>query len=87
MSLPLVPLIDTGEAGGEGTPLERPTGITRRMAEPGYFPDSHNAPRRKYTITLSGEAEIGVGDGTLRERRLGICCRRKVWPAKDNELG
>ena len=30
------------------------------------FSDYHTAPRRQYTITLSGEIEIGTGDGTVR---------------------
>ncbi len=46
MNLPLEPFIDTEGAYGEGTPLESATGITFRVAEPGYFLDWHNAPRR-----------------------------------------
>ena len=30
------------------------------------FSDYHTAPRRQYTITLSGEIEIGTGDGAVR---------------------
>ncbi len=71
MNLPLEPFVDTEGAYGEGTPLEPATGITFRVAEPGYFLDWHNAPRRQYTITLSGEAEIGVGDGTVRRVGAG----------------
>ena len=29
-----------------------------------YFIDWHNAPRRQYVITLSGESEVELGDGT-----------------------
>jgi quercetin dioxygenase-like cupin family protein len=32
----------------------------------GTFLDWHPAPRRQYVIILSGELEIGLGDGTLR---------------------
>jgi len=32
----------------------------------GTFLDWHPAPRRQYVIVLSGELEIGFGDGTLR---------------------
>ena len=32
---------------------------------PGYVLDWHCAPRRQYSITLSGAAEIQVGDGTV----------------------
>jgi len=30
-----------------------------------YFSDWHNAPRRQFVITVSGEMEIGLGDGTV----------------------
>ena len=49
--------------------LKAPTGITIRRNPPGYFLDWHCAPRRQYTITIAGELEIGIGDGTVR--RLG----------------
>jgi quercetin dioxygenase-like cupin family protein len=39
------------------------------VAPPGYILNWHCAPRRQYTITLSGEAEIEVGDGTVK--RIG----------------
>jgi quercetin dioxygenase-like cupin family protein len=32
----------------------------------GTFIDWHPAPRRQYVILLSGEIEIGFGDGTMR---------------------
>ncbi len=66
MSPPFEAFVDTEGAYGEGTPLEAATGITFRRSPPGYFLGWHNAPRRQYTITLSGEAEIEVGDGTVR---------------------
>jgi hypothetical protein len=31
-----------------------------------YFSDWHTAPRRQYIFVLSGQMEIGVGDGTTR---------------------
>ena len=40
-------------------------GITFRTAQPGHFSDWHNAPRRQFVITVSGEAEIGLGDGSV----------------------
>ena len=43
--------------------------ITFLRSEPGDFVDWHTAPRRQYVITLSGQVEIGIGDGTVR--RLG----------------
>ena len=62
---PFEPFVDTEGAHGDGTPMEAATGITFRRAAPGYFLDFHTAPRRQYTITLSGEIEIGTGDGTV----------------------
>ncbi len=48
------------------TTLHGAKGIVFRSSEPGRFSDWHNAPRRQYIITLSGEAEIGLGDGTIQ---------------------
>lgn len=69
VSLSLRPFVDTEGAYGEGTPLQTATGITFRLSPPGYILNWHCAPRRQYTITLSGEAEIEVGDGTVK--RIG----------------
>jgi quercetin dioxygenase-like cupin family protein len=66
MTLALQPFVDTEGAYGEGTSLEKATGITFRVAPPGYALNWHCAPRRQYTITLAGEAEIEVGDGTVK---------------------
>ena len=63
----LQPFVDTEGAHGEGTPLQSVTGITFRLAQPGYVLSWHCAPRRQYTITLSGAAEIEVGDGTVTQ--------------------
>ena len=63
------PFVDTEGAHGDGTDLEEATGITIRRNPPGYFLDFHCAPRRQYTITIAGELEIGIGDGTVQ--RLG----------------
>ena len=49
--------------------LQNAKGIVFRASPPGYFVDWHVAPRRQYIITLSGEAEIGLADGTVH--RLG----------------
>jgi quercetin dioxygenase-like cupin family protein len=53
----------------ELTALHGAKGVVFRSTPPGYFSDWHTAPRRQYIITLSGEAEIGLGDGTIH--RLG----------------
>ena len=49
----------------ELTTLQAAKGIVFRTTQPGYFSDWHNAPRRQFVITLSGEVEIGLGDGSL----------------------
>ena len=69
MPLAMQPFVDTEGAYGEGTPLQQVQGITFRVAPPGYVLSWHCAPRRQYTITLAGEAEIEVGDGTVK--RIG----------------
>ena len=63
---PFEPFVDVEGAYGDGTPMENATGITIRRGAPGYFLDYHTAPRRQYTVTLSGEVEIATGDGTVR---------------------
>ena len=45
------------------TTLQATKGVVFRRTPPGYS-DWHNAPRRQYVITLTGEVEIGLGDGT-----------------------
>jgi quercetin dioxygenase-like cupin family protein len=39
--------------------------ISFRSMPPGHFIDWHPAPRRQFVITLSGEVEIGLEDGSL----------------------
>lgn len=66
VALALVPFTDTEGAHGEGTPLQPATGIVFRVSPPGYELSWHCAPRRQYSVTLAGEMEIEVGDGTIR---------------------
>jgi quercetin dioxygenase-like cupin family protein len=66
LPLAMQPFVDTEGAHGEGTPLQHVQGITFRVSPPGYVLSWHCAPRRQYTITLAGEAEIEVGDGTVK---------------------
>jgi quercetin dioxygenase-like cupin family protein len=49
--------------------LHTATGIQIRSTPAGHFMDWHPAPRRQYVIVLSGEMEIGLGDGSIH--RLG----------------
>ena len=53
------------------TELHDATKIVFRAQQPGFFSDWHIAPRRQYIITLSGEAEIGLKDGTIHHLRAG----------------
>ena len=45
--------------------LQKAEGIQFRSTAPGNFLDWHPAPRRQFVITLAGEVEIGLGDGTI----------------------
>ena len=49
--------------------LQAAEGILLREAPPGNIQDWHPAPRRQYVITLSGQGEIEIGDGT--KKRFG----------------
>jgi quercetin dioxygenase-like cupin family protein len=55
----------------ELTTLQAAKGIVFRTTQPGYFSDWHNAPRRQFVITLSGEVEIGLGDGSIHRFGAG----------------
>jgi hypothetical protein len=65
MPLDMKPFVDTEGAHGKGTAMQSAAGIAFRVAPPGYVLDWHCAPRRQYSISLSGHAEIEVGDGTV----------------------
>lgn len=47
--------------------LQTITSILFRTHEPGRFSDWHTESRRNYIITLSGEGEIGLGDGSVHQ--------------------
>ena len=40
------------------------TSVQFRRTSPDYFIDWHTAPRKQFVITLSGESEVEIGDGT-----------------------
>jgi hypothetical protein len=63
--LAMKPFVDSEGAHGEATPMQSVSGIAFRVSPPGYVLDWHCAPRRQYSISLSGTAEIEVGDGTV----------------------
>lgn len=53
-------------AGYLETALQRANGVRFYSSPAGHFSDWHTAPCRQYVITLEGEVEIGLGDGTKR---------------------
>ena len=53
------------ESHPELATLQEAVGIQFRSTEPGHFIDWHPAPRRQFVITVSGEVEIGLGDGSV----------------------
>jgi len=63
-----IPLKDAGRAG-RWSELVSTTGVIFRETGGDYNIDWHNAPRRQFVVTLEGEVEIVIGDGT--SRRLG----------------
>ena len=58
---------DTEGAHGLASPIEQTPGISFRLIEAGYFLDFHTAPRRQYSISLTGSIELGLPDGTLKQ--------------------
>jgi quercetin dioxygenase-like cupin family protein len=71
LPLAMKPFVDVEGAHGESTPLQPANGIVFRLAPAGYVLDWHCAPRRQYSISLSGTAEIEVGDGTVARIEAG----------------
>ncbi len=46
--------------------MQTATGVMFRRMESGEFQDWHQAPRRQYLVTLAGNAEISIADGTVK---------------------
>ena len=53
-------------ANAERTAAQNASSVTFSRTQPGNFSDWHTAPRRQYVITLEGQMEVGLGDGTKR---------------------
>lgn len=60
-----IPFKDTRHAEQRSDPINA-TSITFREARNEFKLDWHPAPRRQYLITLKGQVEITIGDGTRR---------------------
>jgi hypothetical protein len=54
------------DAQSEGTPASNAKEAFFTRQSVGYILDWHTAPGRQYVITLSGEGEIEVGDGSKK---------------------
>ena len=66
----VIPLEDN-RGIGRWSELIKATGIIFGEMESNYVNEWHNAPRRQFVITLEGEGEIEIGDGTKRRFRSG----------------
>ena len=53
-------------ADAQVTAMSGASGVQFRKTPSGSFSDWHQAPRRQYVITLQGQMEVGIGDGTKR---------------------
>jgi hypothetical protein len=56
--------LDTSESRSD---ILKATGIIFRETSAEFDLDFHNAPCRQFVITLKGQAEVIVGDGTTRK--------------------
>ena len=59
------------ESHPELATLQKAEGIQFRSTPSGHFIDWHPAPRRQFVITISGEVEIGLGDGSVHRFGAG----------------
>lgn len=53
------------------TATQDATGVQFSLLKPTQLVDFHTAPRRQYVITLQGQVEIGLGNGTKRIFNVG----------------
>jgi hypothetical protein len=63
--------LDMSETGGFLFATHPVTAVVFKNDPAAHLDSFHTAPRRQYCITLSGSAEIKVGDGTSRTFRAG----------------
>ena len=59
-----IPLARRGQSATELAEPMPVTSLQFRRTSPDYYLDFHNAPRRQYVITLAGESEVELGDGS-----------------------
>ena len=65
-----IPLCNRGAIGKLST-VEHANGVIFRETDGSYDYTWHPAPQRQYVITIEGEVEIEVGDGTVRQFGVG----------------
>ena len=63
--------LEDEEARGLRSERMKATEILFGEQDSGFKYDWHNAPCRQFVITLEGEGEIEIGDGTKRRFRAG----------------
>ena len=59
-----IPLERTGQGSTAVSEQVEVSSLLFRRTSSDYYIDFHNAPRRQYVITLAGESEVELGDGT-----------------------
>ena len=64
------PLVDKSALGKRSKPIKA-TGVIIGEWDAGYTIDWHTAPRRQFIISLEGEGEVEVSDGTKHQFRPG----------------
>ena len=74
----LQPFVDTEGAHGEGTPLQHATGITFRLAPPGYILSWHCAPDGSTRSRCQEPQKSRWGMGRWRESVRVMCCSPKI---------
>ena len=58
-------------ADAQVTAMSGASGVQFRKTPSGSFSDWHQAPRRQYVITLQGQSNITIGDGTSHTFEIG----------------
>ncbi len=66
----VIPLVNKWTLGQRSEPIKAKEIIFQEQDDD-YNSDWHNAPRRQFIITLEGEGEIEIGDGTKRRFKHG----------------
>ena len=66
--------VDSEGAHGLSTGVFNTPGISFRVYEPGYFLDFHTAPRRQYSITLTGRLKSARPTAPSSTMAPAPCC-------------